>query len=344
MKLDKQISEKFHRISFICMLLVVLLHSNIISTEITSTWSAALQLFVADGLCRVAVPFFFMISGFFFYKEKEYLFADYRKKLKNRFFSLVVPYLCITLSEATFLFVLTKYGIGAGIIKGELQISSANDFLEYIFVSPRLSYQLWFIRDLFVLTILSPALFAIISVAPKFFLFFLFLLCNFYLSPIFIREDSFIYFSIGAIIALHYEDIINLQCQNCCLVLALTLVWLLMCGIVQQKIFRSPFVFLHMRNILGVISLWTLHDIVPGCKVKQFLLIFSQYSFWLYLIHEPILTIMRKILLQIIPYSHWASLFIFLSSFAITVVVCISLAKVLKKGIPHFYKLICGGR
>jgi surface polysaccharide O-acyltransferase-like enzyme len=52
-----------------------------------------LYLLLSDGICRLAVPTFFIISGFlFFINVTDFTWEQYKYKIKRRFRSLVIPY------------------------------------------------------------------------------------------------------------------------------------------------------------------------------------------------------------------------------------------------------------
>ena len=53
------------------------------------------QVLFSQGICRVAVPMFYFISGYLFYNElKEWNWEVYGRKLKSRVSTILIPY-CI---------------------------------------------------------------------------------------------------------------------------------------------------------------------------------------------------------------------------------------------------------
>ena len=68
--MDKYLSKKIYHISFALMLLIVFLHAYNIgvanNTYATTQYPVNLfvQNFVSQGIARIAVPMFFMISGY----------------------------------------------------------------------------------------------------------------------------------------------------------------------------------------------------------------------------------------------------------------------------------------
>lgn len=97
------------------------------------------------GICTIAVPFFFLISGFMLSRhidEKGWYLQEHRKRL----FSIVVPYFIWST-----LFVTYRILLGFG---GDIYVYSRYYAISY-FQLPLLT-PLWYLRGLFVLFLLSP--------------------------------------------------------------------------------------------------------------------------------------------------------------------------------------------
>ena len=69
--MDKYISNKIKNISLIMTFFVVILHSNNLEDPSVLNINTLIQNFIGQGIVRIAVPMFFLISGYlFFYKFK----------------------------------------------------------------------------------------------------------------------------------------------------------------------------------------------------------------------------------------------------------------------------------
>ena len=67
--MDKYISNKIKNISLIMTFFVVILHSNNLEDSTVFNINTLIQNFIGQGIVRIAVPIFFLISGYlFFYK------------------------------------------------------------------------------------------------------------------------------------------------------------------------------------------------------------------------------------------------------------------------------------
>ena len=75
MRIEKRDSEKIRAIGFLCALMVVAIHCTSIpkdwwnGTLDMPKWIIALQALGSDTVARLAVPWFFVISGFFLVKN-----------------------------------------------------------------------------------------------------------------------------------------------------------------------------------------------------------------------------------------------------------------------------------
>lgn len=102
--IDKYLSEKIKFVSFFSMILVVFLHSYNLGEEIIEQSSSKkgfvffVQYFISQGIARIAVPMFFLISGYlFFFLKKGTFFNGYILSLQKKIKSLVLPFFLVNL-------------------------------------------------------------------------------------------------------------------------------------------------------------------------------------------------------------------------------------------------------
>lgn len=92
--LDKEFSNKIYWSRLFCAIMVVGIHCK--NTEIFSipddSWSGAIQQFFCDYIYCFAVPFFFVVSGFFFYYKlnDENFLHRWKKKLKRTLYLYIL--------------------------------------------------------------------------------------------------------------------------------------------------------------------------------------------------------------------------------------------------------------
>ena len=124
----------------------------------------------ADGIAKIAVPTFFMISGYlFFFNIKKWDILEYRRKLKSRVSSLLIPYL---LWNAIPIIGGILLNIFIAIAHGMPLFAQAKEFLHSIGwlnafwnVSDGHPYvvPLWYIRDLMICCLFTPLIYFFID-------------------------------------------------------------------------------------------------------------------------------------------------------------------------------------
>lgn len=157
------LSEKIRIISFFSMMLVVILHSQLMS--ISSGVILKVQQLVTGELTRIAVPMFFMISGYLFFQHiSKPLKTFFRYKIKKRLYSLFCPYLFWSIWGGLIYLLVNAY------------IENLNVVVDYnfgqilcaIFFDSIGAYQLWFLRNLLILVIFSPIIYWLVRTGGLF--------------------------------------------------------------------------------------------------------------------------------------------------------------------------------
>ncbi|MBR3064635.1 MAG: acyltransferase [Bacteroidales bacterium] len=127
---------------------------------------------ISHNLCKIAVCWFFIFSGyFFFYHLPAGSFSGrwYAGKLKKRVRSLLIPYLfwnlflVAAIAAKTTLF--SKLGIPQNNIEGEMWTVRQGPL--YWLVTGPADFPLWFMRDLMVMSVLIPLLWLLFKHLPQ---------------------------------------------------------------------------------------------------------------------------------------------------------------------------------
>lgn len=326
-----------------------------------------LRISISHVLASVAVPFFFLVAGyFFFYKQKTFDKHSYVLKLKGRMRTLFIPYLLWSL---IYLLPVVLVKLLAFFIKGK-PLSNLWLFFEekgwwHVFWDcevwgwenlnwlgePSLmtapgNVPLWFLRDLMVLVLLSPVVYWLMKHLKGFALLGLFL-C--YISGVWINVPgltliSVFFFSLGAYLSLHDYNFIQIarKFYRVALISSLSLFPLMVMFDGQQWGFRlSPFFIVSaLTVILGLVSF-----LVEKGKVRVVAFL-SKSSFFIYLLHTiNILWTMKAFFESLIPDGNF--LLMSLRYFAIslsTVGCCLILYWFLQRFAPRFLLLLTGNR
>ena len=181
---------------------------------LTSPWDTyeVLKLLISQTLVKVAVPVFFIISGYLFFKNVEtWNLQIYRQKMLRRVKTLLLPYLIWNLLMAvklrTFSWeMLWVYNPMAG-----MQIDWLGS--ENWMTAPA-NMPLWFLRDLIVISVLTPIIYILVRRCGLWMIGMLTLL---YLSGIGafavpgLSMYAVFFFSLGAFLAIRRMDLLTIM-------------------------------------------------------------------------------------------------------------------------------------
>lgn len=184
MKDEYQLESKtVEWLRFACIFLVVIIHtmSNTVILKpllfcklgVDINPKSLLTILLGEGLCKIAVPIFFLISGYYFFTGLQSWKAEvYTQKLKNRFHSLFIPYIVWNLIALIFCLLNESipndsFSVNSYISEhGWFRIFWDNNFIESstftnilgqsMHQSYPLNIPLWFLRDLMLVNIMSP--------------------------------------------------------------------------------------------------------------------------------------------------------------------------------------------
>lgn len=140
--------NKISYLHFIMSVLVILIHSINNETRFEKFFS------IDSGIGQFAVPLFFIISGFLFFRNLESV-NDAVAKLKRRVYTLLIPYLLWNLIYYAIHLLLKP---GNGISMGEI-IDAAFTY--------KYNPSFWFMYQLILLSIISPILYYLFNMSWK---------------------------------------------------------------------------------------------------------------------------------------------------------------------------------
>lgn len=125
------------KISFICAVMVIALHSY----DIVNLAGGNIVIsYISRGLATVAVPTFFFLSGYLLFKHVDNI-ATLFEKMKKRFRNLIVPYICWNILYFLFYVVFNYSAVDTSV----LGVVEGIFFHKYCF-------NLWFLLNLIVFT------------------------------------------------------------------------------------------------------------------------------------------------------------------------------------------------
>ena len=180
---DELLSKTISYLRFPLTIGVVFIHNRMATINIQGheinygdlwPWISYVITFFSYVVSAVSVPMFFFISGFLFFYKVDFCKDVYRKKLKSRCDTLLVPYLIWNF--LAFLILLTQMHPRFSSLFPLLRDYRIDitEFLSYFWakylpmdpvgdVEVPLNPSLWFVRDLMLLVIASPLVYWVIN-------------------------------------------------------------------------------------------------------------------------------------------------------------------------------------
>lgn len=347
--MDKYISNKLKNVSLIMTFLVVVLHSNNLENPSVFNVNTLIQNVIGAGICRLAVPTFFFISGYlFFYKFKPSKSA-WISKYKKRFKSLFIPYVIWCTGWLVILYLVELTSFGRSIFSD--RIVADYNFVElfrntYIYPLP---YQFWYIRALMLNVIISPIIYYVIvnlkdKALPIIVVFWFFDVIYY---PI-------LMFAIGACLAIGDYDLYFKDLKG--------KIGLLGMGFIAGIIIKTAIIYMpelpyhdylellgeNIIILFGIPFAWLFYDFVNDVYKSKFDLgkemKLAKYGIFIYFFHIPLQSIIKKLWFKIMPLSSMSSLIIFFVAPVVTIIICALTGIFLRKYMRKEYMVLTGGR
>ncbi len=332
---DKDLSDKIRVTSLIATIFVLYRHSlNYLA--FFGTWTGfGINKIVQDSVLiftQVAVPYFFIISGFFFCKKQYNTYGRYKTLLYNKIKTLFVPFILWNLFCLVILFIVNNQALN--------NISSISSFIYNLLLS-KWNGPLWYVRDLFVLMMLVPiyqwiiySKYVLIRVLPLLVMFFLW-------NPVdssFMSTEAIFFFYIGCLISSD-DDILKYRIKKYLLILPL-LFWISY----SIRIFPYNNIIIHRLNtIIGLIIFWQAINMLPK-YIFKYIIQYSSYSFVIYASHCYFIKIIKNGIALIFRNNELVALLTFILLPIIVTILIIYIARIWKKYYPISYNIFTGNR
>lgn len=347
------LSQKIKNVSFLLMIMVVFLHSynidikqsgKILHFEKDLNW--IIQNFISNGVTRIAVPLFFIISGYLFVYKSDLTKKDFWNKIKKRIRTLLVPYLFWTLMGLLIYFVLQSFPQSQAFFTKELiKDYTFSKWINAIFYEP-IPYQLWFLRDLIIMVFLSPMIFYLVKKLNFIYLIavFVFWILNF--DSVILTSEALLFFSLGMYFGFKKPQIFEIKIKKGSLLIFLWIALLALktfAGFYDYK--KVELYLLKISILVGIVAFWKCYDYLSiNQRTVNLLKKISWASFFIYVFHEPAMTIIKKGIFYSLPKTPTTYFFVYLLAPLLVITLSILIAMVLKKNFNAVYQLITGAR
>ena len=367
MNIDNEISQRIAILRFPLIIGVIFIHSSgsiinfstgNIGLETVPFLSSLIQNFISNGLARIAVPMFFLISGFLFFQNFDLRPDVIKKKLHRRVITLFIPYLLWNTFALVMYFILQSIPAMNEYFSGSTKLIIHYEFYDYLnaFLGLRITanspiaYPFWFIRDLMIVVLLSPFIWRIAKHFP--YTGFFSILTLWFINPQIpffnLSYLGLFFFYSGAILSLKNPSITRIDLYG----KKILIIYLLLTALdayfmtIQNQQGWGEF---QSRIIIfpGILSAWYIAGILNQHGIpKRILIKLSSSAFFVFAAHEPFLLAgLRKLMYKlIIPSGFLQITGIYFIAPLMTIIIALLVNMLLKKSMPALHKLINGLR
>ena len=306
-----------------------------------------IQYVLSQEVARVAVPLFYAVAGYLFFRDGSLTWDQYRGKLRSRVWTLVIPYFFWNVLLFAIIWIAQQIPATAGFFNSAnaplSQLGAAGKLDAVLGISRApIAYQFWFVRDLIVLVVLTPLLFLLLrhlgmTLVTAFYFFWLADLS----LPV-PGIEPVLFFSIGAYAGLKRISPFVLDSYG----------WLMLAGYGLLVIVSTlaagtmPGSLAHKLAItVGAASaLFLTKAAMKSDGWNKALRSLAAASFFVFATHEPLITTGKKVLYRFADISPWTVLSIYLLLPVVVVATMTALYFAAARLVPAPMRLITGGR
>ena len=307
-----------------------------------------LQESISGMLGRCAVPLFYAISGYLFFLNTDKGISVIRMKMKKRVWTLLIPFVIAALYFPAFLIGMellpfTKQFVnGTSAFSNNLQLPLV-EIIRSLFYAKNggdspWAFHLWFLRDLIIIVAISPLLYVIkkaigggISVLVLYILTFL----HIEWLPLY----ALFWFMAGSVCLNRLDKVKSMWIP---VIFMFISVMEFVLPDLSWKYIKIPVI------ALGIVSVWNIYNrLLPASfnlQRHRLLCTACQFTFFIYLFHEPTLNIVRKLLILVLGHTSTGFALSYMLSPWIFAGLFIVVGYYFRKFLPRIYAVCTGGR
>ena len=352
-------SQTINFLRFPLIIGVVLIHSHVLKAvyggtnileKVSMPYYIGVSYFISNVLSNIAVPLFFLISGYlFFVKAEPFLCQGYLTKLKSRARTLLVPYLIWNALTALFYF--SAQMLLSGLMSGDKKAFIDYTWVDYLNIFWAIddggpsNGPMWFVRDLMVAMLLSPLLYVLIKRFSGYFMLLSGIVWYFdWCPPAFeIGFPSIFYFSLGAYFSIHKKLFLEAFAKFAHPVYILYPLLAALDWLTREEVYN---IYFHRLGILVgmafVVLICAKGLSTQRVRVNTFL---AGSSFFVFSTHDLLLQLLKKLTMHYLPPQNDVMMFAFYLAWpTIVILICLALYALLQKTLPRLLAVCTGGR
>lgn len=340
--------NKVTTVNFILAIIVVLLHSQniLIYEDVMGRAVHGGEHLISNIIGDLAVPSFFLISSYLFYRNygKDKILSKYKSRIRSVF----IPYLLWNVMYYVAFVILTRLPVICSIMTTQKVPISFAEFMTSMFFY-KYNGVYWFMYQLILFIIISPIIYAMISRKAGIFVLVILYLVNFGIArfpalPQGIHLDMLLFWCIGCYFAVHKSEMFErveagknaVVCMSAAVVLIIVRFVLEFHEIV---ILHGSFVLYNLL-VINVVVLWFGMNILRYEKTCWQMKI----TFFIYSMHPLLVDFIKKGLAAVLPHNQVVATVNYFLAAGISLLIVFGTAKVLKKLCPTLWGILNGGR
>ena len=354
---EKRFRNQITWMMFLFSILVIWVHSyNVELFAAGTSWGpdwdrlAQIETFWSVGVGQIAVPGFFLVSSYLFFRN--FQLSKLAGKWKSRFFSVVIPYTVWNLLYYIGYVAATRLPMVSRVIgKTQVPISveeAARAVLQYSYAPI-----FWYLYQLIILLVLAPLIYGVVKnrVIGACYLAVLVTALYFHMDTGHPNTDALFYFSAAAYAAVHFRVWLETKGTND-RVMAGVAVWIV--AIFCYGTMKDPaanVLWTIMYRLLAPIGLFLMISSVEVLMPRPWM----RQSMFLYAIHFIVVRFMNKgaailsakcVEAELMTPEHltWIAGLIYFAIPAVVVACSYLAALVLSRWLPVLWRILSGGR
>ena len=365
-KINQDFSQRITAIRFPLACFVIFIHFNVTEVNLAGKMMAVtaplyveiIRHLIANVWGGIAVPLFFIISGYLFAAKPK----PAKVTVKSKFQGIVVPYILWTLITAALFFAAQSFAFTRPYFTQEQNIIrfwKEIDVIKAFFGRTQpdadyyhpLVYQFWYLRNLLVFFCISPLIKIAVQKIPFSYLALILgatilRLAGIFPDPFWIFPALF-YFSLGFYAVRHIQGVLNaLDSLRWRDALSGYAVFTAVCMYLSFSENPAAIITGFLNTILTILlAVKAAGNACKNEKAYSILSGLSAYSFWIYAAHAPFISaVVSKLSVQFFPMHGALILIQFFGTSLLCIVLLVCIGASIRKIYPKLFFLLTGGR
>ena len=332
---EQTVRNKITIITFFCSLLVIWIHTfnlDVYGIDEKATGFAKIVYYIENtwgSLTQIAVPFFFFVSGYLFFRT--FSPNSIKEKYKSRIHSILIPYLIWCTVYYLYFIVLTNAPVVKNLMNAEQSTFSLIDLVKALW--PNEYYTLWFLKEIIIFIAACPLIYVMYKNRYVGGLILLLLLVNAQFKFIDIPLEGCLYYSAGSYIALNIKGLEYFKSK---LFTIIGIVFLVIMLALRFSILDTPII-----RLMFFAAFWFAVDLLPLKKQYPW---WMKITFFTYVGHDIFLEAYEKIILVVFGKGVLFALLDYILVPLMVFATLVVIAAFLRKFAPKVWKVCTGMR